>query len=67
MGLLVYKKMVGFIQEELKKKQESENVTKIDFAEYHGVNHFAEWNPKLNSDEMNVLINWQSAGRHEID
>ncbi len=42
------------------KKQESENVTKIDFVVYHSVNHFVEWNPKLNSDEMNVLINWQS-------
>lgn len=42
------------------KKQESENVTEIDFAVYRGGNYFVEWNPKLNSDEMNVLINWQS-------
>lgn len=42
------------------KRQESENVTGIDFAVYHSVNHFVEWKPKLNLDEMNVLINWQS-------
>lgn len=41
-------------------EQESEAAVKIHFAVYHGVNHFVEWNPKLNSDEMNVLINWQS-------
>lgn len=28
----------------------------IDFAVYHSV-HFMKWNPKLNSDEVNVLIN----------
>lgn len=33
---------------------------KTDFAVYHSVNHFVEWNLKLDSDEMNVLINWQS-------
>lgn len=38
----------------------SENVTEIYFAVYRGGNYFVEWNPKLNSDEMNVLINWQS-------
>lgn len=32
----------------------------IGFAVCYGVNHFVEWNPKLNSDEINVLINWQS-------
>lgn len=35
-------------------------MTKIDFAVYHSINHFVEWNPELNSDEMNVLISWQS-------
>lgn len=41
-------------------EQESENAKKIGFAVCYGVNHFVEWNPKLNSDEINVLINWQS-------
>lgn len=27
---------------------------------HHSVNRFAKWNPRLNSDEMNVLINRQS-------
>lgn len=40
------------------KVKECEDAVKISIAVHHGVNPFAEWNPKLNSDEMNVLINW---------
>lgn len=55
------KKMAGFISVKLEKEQEDRKRDEWDnFAVYHSVNRFAKWNPKLNSDEMNVLINWQS-------
>lgn len=52
--------MAGFVLVRLKRNQKKKEEKNWNKDQLFSVNHFVQWNPELNSDEMNVLINCQS-------